>query len=258
MDDWLVEQYLVYSRSRRFTKKVDEARSFIRAALLDHAGTWAVNISGGKDSGVLLDLCYAAGWRGPLVYMVYAETPTENSGVVQEAAQRYQLLLHTVPVPGAWDVFRTVGHFFVQPVTPEEKAATAKMLKAYKKRVNDFAQAQAWTGDFLGLRAEESRPRRIMLSGKGRLYQTKIREAWTACPLAWWKSDDIWAYTLSRELPYLAVYDRTPDLAHTRSETTYLAAPSLWRHGFAAWLKRYQPEEWKRIVAVFPDVQTYV
>lgn len=173
-------------------------------------------------------------------------------------ADKHGLELYLLHVPGAWEVFNEVGHFFVYPETPEEKAATRRMLAGYKKAVNDYVTAQGWIGQFLGLRKAESRVRGMALARKGAIYRTQDRQTWTCCPLTGWSARDVWAYIITRELPYLSRYDTAENPERERSETTWLAAESLWRYGMAARLRREKPEEFAALVARWPEIRRYV
>lgn len=248
------ELYRLYAKLPVFRRRIKRSMDVIREAL-SIPGAWAVSCSGGKDSVVLLDLCIIAGWRGPLFHFWYDETPGENTELVRQMADKYGMQLHLLYVPGAWDVYQEVGHFFVHPETPDEKAATNRMLRQYKKILNEYVATQNWTGQFLGLRRNESRIRGMILAKKGTLYKTKDRSAWTACPLAEWDVRDVWAYTLLRGLPYLSRYEHAPE--GERSEITWLAAESLWRYGMAARLKKEDPEEFSRLAAMWPEIRKY-
>lgn len=251
------ELYRLHGKLPVHKRRIDRARSIIAEAL--HVpGVWAVSFSGGKDSIALLGLCLSAGWRGPLFHFLYDETPGENTELAKRFASEYGLELHLLHVPGAWDVFEEVGHFFVHPETKEEKAAVNKMLSGYKKAVNEYAASQGWAGQFIGLRKAESRSRQIALRKKGALYQTNDRNTWTACPLSNWENRDVWAYIVNRNLPYLSRYDQTEDPERERSETTWLASESLWRYGMAAKLKIENPEEFNRLSARWPELRYYV
>jgi 3'-phosphoadenosine 5'-phosphosulfate sulfotransferase (PAPS reductase)/FAD synthetase len=251
------ELYRLHAKLPIFRRHVERSFDIVRQVRAI-TGTWALSISGGKDSVAMLDLCIRAGWRGPLFHFRYDETPGENTKMAQAMAERHNLELHQLHVPGAWDVFREVGHFFVNPETPEEIAATRRMLAGYKKDVNEYVATQGWTGQFLGLRRAESRSRGIILTRKGALYKTHDRGTWTCCPLADWSGRDVWAYTITRNLPYLSRYDTADDSERERSETTWLAAEALWRYGMAAQLKRDNPEEFYRLAAKWPEIRRYI
>lgn len=251
------EYYLTYAKLNRHKRNLDQAQKIIKSALkID--GVWAVSCSGGKDSVSLLDLCVNAGWHGPIFHFYYDETPADNTKLVKALAEHYCLDLHLLKVPGAWEVYEQVGHFFVHPVTEEEKRATRKMLREYKATINRFMSEKGWVGQFLGLRKGESNARRMTLSKKGTaIYTTNDRTTWTACPLSSWSSADVWAYILTQGLPYLPCYETAADPERERSEVTWLASEFIWRHGMAARLKRERPDEFNRLALRYPEIRLY-
>lgn len=248
------EAYRLHARLPAHRRAVDGAKEIVRRALAEHPGTWAVAASGGKDSTAMLDLCLDAGWRGPLFHFWYAETPAENTALVLALAERHGLPVDTVRVPGAWDVYEAVGHFFPVARTAEERAATRAMLRGYKDTADGAARERGYTGLFIGLRAEESRPRAITISRKGVIYRTEDRCTVTCLPLARWTARDVWARHLTRGLPWLPRYDAAEDRERERSEVTWLAAEGLWRHGQASRIRETDPALWARLTERWPEI----
>jgi len=251
------ELYRLHAKLPVYRRHVTNAINVVKEALAV-PGIWAVSCSGGKDSMALIEICLMAGWKGPLFHFYYDETPGENTEMVQKAAQKYGLEFHLLKVPGAWEVYEKAGRFFVVPESAEEKRLMNGMLRNYKKNINEYIQSQGWAGQFMGLRKSESRPRRITLIKKGNLYRTGDRKTWTCCPLSAWDATIVWAFTFDRKLPYLSCYDKSENPERERSETTWLAAESIWRYGMAARLKKERSEEFNRLAARWPEIRYYV
>ncbi len=241
-----------------FRRRVESALATIRTALEEHPVVWAVACSGGKDSAALLALAVEAGWRGPVLFLRYRETPGENERLAGDIAARYGLALDVLDVPGAWDVFDAVGYAFRTPTLPVERSVTAAMLRNYKTVAEAHAVARGWGGEFWGLRRQESVVRAISLARTGTTYTVRDRSTVTCCPLATWTGRDVWAYTVTRDLPWLSRYDWPgEDRERIRSETTWLAAEGLWRHGQAERMRRFDPETWTTAVVRYPEIQTW-
>lgn len=250
--------YRLHAKLPIYWRHVGQAKNIIKQAL-NVPGTWAVSCSGGKDSVLLLYLCLDVGWKGPVLYFYYDEMPPENNEFIKKLTSTLGLELHLLHVPGEWDAYKKVGHFFVFPETPEEKKAASEIARSYKRAVTEYVTELGWAGQFLGLSGHESRPRKMMLAKKGPIYKTRERGGiWTACPLANWTGRDVWAYTFEHDIPYLPRYDIAEDPETHRSEETYFIAESAWRHGMAARLKKENPDEFNRLVYLWPEIRRYV
>ncbi|MGQ9824639.1 MAG: phosphoadenosine phosphosulfate reductase family protein [Desulfotomaculales bacterium] len=254
----LKEESRLYAKLAVFKNRVEKAKEIIRKALADVPGTWALSFSGGKDSTALFYLCLEVGWRGPVLHFYFPETPEENTAFVETLTEKHGLELHLLQVPGAWDVYTETKSFFVTPNTPEEEAAKKKMLKDYKRVINSYIDAQLWSGQFLGMRKNESKTREIALKSKGFLYRTRDRKTWTCCPLYNWEARDVWAFIFSRNIPYLHCYDKATGPEKERSEIVWLACERAWSNGQIAWLKKERPDEFRRLMFIWPDLQKYV
>jgi 3'-phosphoadenosine 5'-phosphosulfate sulfotransferase (PAPS reductase)/FAD synthetase len=86
-------------------------------------------------------------------------------------------------------------------------------------------QREGYDVCFVGLREEESlKRRRRMRAGR---CLGPLRECW---PLAAWTWTDVWAYLVSRELPYLSLYDQVaPLVGYAQARWTTLHDPEF-RH----------------------------
>jgi len=257
IEDWRQEQYFLHSKLPVFKRRVQEAIDTIKSCLTSHPGIWGVSFSGGKDSTVLLDLCVHSGWRGPVLWQSYGELETlpDNRRMVAWAKEFYNLEIIEVEAPGELEVYREVGHFFVEPETKEERAAVRRWYNRSFRRLDKIVVELGWTGQFLGLRMEESAQRRKMLGNRGPLYYASTRKTWTACPLYRWQGRDIWAYLVSNNLPWADVYNEPGDPERLRNDIVFLAGSGSIRHGqFAHW-KRTRPDWFRMLAKEFPEIR---
>ncbi|HWO99194.1 MAG TPA: phosphoadenosine phosphosulfate reductase family protein [Methylococcus sp.] len=251
-----LETFRLHARLPSFRRRVREAMSIVRQATAI-GGVWACCVSGGKDSTVLTDLCVRTGWRGPLFNFRDPETPDENTELCARLAERYGLDLEICDVPGAFDVYEEIGHFFTYPTTDAERAATRAMISGWKRVVGEFTQAQGWSGHFWGLRKGESRPRNLMLAKKGPIYRVHDRPTWTACPLARWTGRDVWAYTVKYDLPWLSCYDDAQDKERQRSQPIWLSEESVWAFGQGQEMRRRDLKKWIELIRRFPELSQF-
>lgn len=255
------EAYRLHAKLPVFRRRVAAACAVVRRAMAEHPGVWAVSMSGGKDSTALLALCLDAGWRGPVFHFWCAETPPENTASVASLAARFGLRLDTAHVPGEWDAYDAVGHFFAHPETPEEKTAARAAVRGYKAGAARAAAEAGYAGLFMGMRVEESRARAIVCARKGAVYRTADRAAATALPLARWTARDVWAWHLARGLPWLARYDlAAPEdggRERERSEPAWLVCDRVWQHGQGPRMRESDPALWARLVARWPELAAW-
>ena len=161
-----------------FRQKIEKAIIVIKEAL--EIAPAYVSWSIGKDSTVLLHLVQSIQPNIPVFYFSHPERDLIDN--YSETQEKYCELRKTNLI-----VIEVEGDHV------PKKVSKAQLWKNYP--VN-----------FLGLRKEESRNRLITLRQNGIIYQYK-EKGWRICPLADWRENDIWAYIVSRDLPYLKSYD---------------------------------------------------
>ncbi len=254
------EVYRLHAKLPAFKKRVAEALSLIHSALDTAPGTWALSYSGGKDSTVMLDLCYRAGWRGPILFQSYGdiETLPDNRKMAEWAGKHYGLTVIEKPAPGEFEIYRDVGHFFIEAITKEEKAAVRRWYRQAFGELSKFAKKQGWVGQFLGLRIEESDQRKMILGHRKGLYYASTRKTWTCCPVYRWSGRDIWAYLVTNNLPWAKIYDAPgEDRERIRNDVVFLAGSGSIRHGQFVFWKKYYPELFAKLAEEWPEVRRY-
>ncbi len=235
----------------------------MRQALEQYPGIWAVAYSGGKDSTVLLHILIEAGWAGPMVMYFYSdiENPPENVEMAKQQAKEHNLELHILDCKDSSSVeaFRQAGHLFIYPATKDEKRIINIVDTAFRKQVDKFTSDMGLAGTFLGLRKAESYRRAMSLSKTGPVYKAKSRQTATCCPLYNWSGDDIWAYIVENNLPYLACYE-TPgyDRRRLRNEINLLCGKKSMSLGLLEQYKATYPELYKKLKLEFPEIDTWI
>jgi len=182
---------LLRARTEGFEHKLAVARREVRRAL-EIGGVWAVSFSGGKDSTALLGLVHERAPRAPVVWSDEGLELPQTLEFVERTRARVAEFHHQAS--SQW-----------WPLYPAEDRAPELVGKAALR------EREGWAGYFIGLRADESRRRRLHLRTHGVLCQVRGGE-WHCCPLAWWSALDVWAYILSEGLDYNRAYDRLDDL----------------------------------------------
>lgn len=210
-----------------------------------------VSISGGKDSLVTADL----------VRQVYPDCPLlwVNQGHLAEWPDCIELLeclkdqgwniQEICPPLGLIQLFKKYGMAFDGRFTALDRKHIEELLL---NPLGEWMERHETQGYAWGLR-KESRGRTMYLRSHGELYQRKDG-VWVCSPVGFWKTEDIWSYIDSQELPYAAVYDKY-GRNNFRNGCPIDTAMANW--GKLAWLRRHEPEVFDEFATIFPEVRDY-
>ena len=243
--------YRLRARSRPFKRKLDEARRALEEA--GRVGSVAVAMSYGKDSIAVGALALEV--LGPVPVM-HQESSYRLPG--WEPVQEYfraRTTVHTIPAKRtleetiAW--LHEVGLGYERETTYSSKTAN----RAKRDLGDAWCETHGINALALGLRAEESKVRKMVMRKRGLVYQLRSGQ-WRVQPIGWWTVADVWALIFSRELPYPRVYDceshgYTRENLHNTGWLTTIGA----RDGRIAWLRHHFPEQYRALVREFPRVQ---
>lgn len=242
------------AHKRRWDKACAEARKALAVA-----DPWYCALSGGKDGVALAAVVREA--CGPDIMLAHAHTDLNTPGMLETAEATAEALDMDLdvfePEEDIWHWLRAwpAAYSLREPqhrLEFDKLFASGNMLVAYQ-------YANGYTGAFSGMRAEESRGRRMNRIFRGHLYQLSKDASWMAQPIVDWSARDVFACCVSHGLPIhpyyrlaLEQFDLDPEspgsrvdmvIPHesaTRSETT-LACRVLY------------PDLYRRIVAVRPE-----
>lgn len=213
--------FLIHSKKRSYQFKVDYAKKVIETTGFSPA---FIAVSFGKDSVVLWDI---------------VEKVRPGLPVVHIASTHRDLL----------DNYAQIEAKCLQRYSGEYIKIEAAMGEGSIRKLTDNCQiAQENKLRFLGLRIEEQGGREFSLKKYGPLYQYQAGH-YRACPLINWTWQDIWAYTVANNLPYLNFYDSpvAGPKSHSRTSAAYGRKPEgekLLNGSYAgriAKLKKYSP-----------------
>lgn len=222
-----------------------------RARIAEHPD-YAVSVSWGKDSVVMLDLAVTTLGQAPAIHARYSpqeefpDLPAVRDAILARYGGAVRYI--EVPMPGEWDIFEQVGHAFTAAETPAERAAWRDWQRTFTDRLTDATRAAGCTGQMIGLASHESRARRLNRARRGHHYQATGRLP-TLLPICDLHADDIIAHHAARDLPWLHIYDSAADPRRARSEVCLLAADgasdAIRRHGaWHEWAIAY-PDWWR-------------
>lgn len=232
-------RWLAWTRTLRYQQRLDRAAADIDRWLAACSSP-VVSCSGGKDSTVLLDLIWS---RDPSVLAVRADPPNPLPDR-QAHVDRLASVGRWEVVPYPWDV-----EAVLQGTAPYPAELKQRRLRAW-------AKAAGVDGVALGIRAAESKQRRMTLAHRGTVYQTA--EGWRCAPLAAWSAEEVLGHILRRDLPLNPVYAHLRALPVASME--HLRDGTWWPHGddaevaaWRSWLALHYPqivEDYQRALAL--------
>lgn len=252
--------YLARSTTPAYLKRVRQSHE-----LISQHPDYAVGVSWGKDSVVMLHMAYSLGIRKAVHIRYYPQDRFPDTDQVRDRvlAAMPDMQYIEVACDGNWEMYEQLGRFIIEPETIEEKAILAEYEAKFGVAIAAGRDQLGATGMFAGMRADESRVRQLLTRTKGNDYET-VDGRKTALPMAYWEGSDIWAYTVAHNLPWLRIYDFSPigSRVRERSEPGFSVARGVGekirrRGGWQSWQAAY-PDWWAVWVARWPEIRNYM
>jgi phosphoadenosine phosphosulfate reductase len=234
---------LLYARTRQHAATVERAQRIVTEALAV-APSWYVAFSGGKDSTCVL-------------HLVREQAPDTAA---QFSARQWDLPETLDTLAGTPNLRRTAHHdmdgsdwlpSWDSPELARQNGAVWLERDEYK-----LTRGAHEDGVFLGLRSAENEYRRRHLLRFGPLFRC-ASGMWHANPIAAWSVLDVWAYILSRDVPYNRAYDVMERLGVSLGMQRIGPFSRALNAGSLAILKRGWPEVFNRLSAAHPEARAY-
>jgi 3'-phosphoadenosine 5'-phosphosulfate sulfotransferase (PAPS reductase)/FAD synthetase len=248
--------YCLHAMSRDMTKKIRMAERVLRRAAVE-GGEWRMGLSAGKDSTAMAALFQSSGieldCRGMSVKddMDYPGEYQYIEILSWKTGMQTDILSPPVSLEG---FLRENRISLVEDVHSRAAEFSAKWFYAL---IDEYQKEQGYSGALLGLRAGESRGRKMNRIVKGTLYERKDTGFKIAAPLSDWTAADVHAYLLLMGVPILPVYlcidpGMEPD---TIRKSWWIAGGGVARHGHYACLRRWWPILWDKACEIDPEVR---
>lgn len=228
-----VVQFHAHALSRAFRGRLEALRAIV--AKLDPASSY-ISFSAGKDSAVVAHACHEAHPKIPIL-MVDPGCPTHwtederNMWLTYARERGWNLTLFP------WDKWG------LDLNVDSEIDYQARIHRAMFEDLHHYAHTHGLTCRVMGLRAAESRARRMLIGCRGDHYDYKDGGS-ALLPIATWQVEDIWAYHIINNLPWLSIYDKLGP--HARNG---LIGRSGEEFGRVEFLRRHYPDVWRWAVA---------
>lgn len=220
--------------------------------------SYCMSVSFGKDSNVMLHIAAQLLPNIDLFHVRYNDPLERLPDLDSIADQMLQICpntnLHQSSCAGELDMYKKLGRFFAEAETSEQKALVAEFKRGFEAAISTLIGGYA--GTFIGMRAGESFFRRCVVAKKGNHYDAAGRAYKTCLPLAYWSNQDIWAYTIAHNLPFLQIYKCADSWDDARSDFSFAVSGGAGRYGMYSGYKKSYPEWWFAICKQHPYLAT--
>ena len=231
--------FLLHAQKPVFKKRVSAALEIIEAFLRVSDNPY-IAVSGGKDSSVLLALCREIEPRLDAVHLDTHCAYPETLAIFETYKN-----LKFVDVGDRFEMLEKGGMGYT------EKQGKLRNFDA------DWTRRLGYDGYFYGLRVEESSKRRKHFGLRGAFFQKKDG-IWVCQPLAYFAYEDVWAYIVTNDLPYNALYDLMWDRPKHQQRVAGYTLVKEANNGTVAFLKMTHPELFNKIVKATKEFREFV
>jgi len=244
---------MAHAQLSSFKRRLSDSLRLIGAVAKDHV--LGVSFSGGKDSTVVLDLVRQV---APDVATAFFDSECEYDATY-EVVEHYgvQIIHLERSLP---ELCRYVGAWGAEAECPgAEISFTHYLIDEPSRR---WAFQDGLSVIVLGLRAQESKGRKMNVRRRGDFYEVESHSCrLRLLPIASWSHDDVWAYIASRGLKYNAAYDKMAKLGIPRDSwrvSTLMGMCGAATMGRYSYLAQVDPKKYNELVRDFPKIAEYL
>ena len=245
-----------YSLKYRVFKKdkISKAKQEIQEFLKYNPKSY-VALSGGKDSVVVLHLALSV---DPNIQVMTHKDDfdfPESLGYVKNLSKILSFKLDILQPPvNLWSIISQIDI-----VDDIHSKGTELSDRYFYSMIKEYKKENGFTGAFLGLRAEESRARRLNRIMKGVSYYNKSMDQSICQPIVDWKAWEVLAYIHGNNIPLHPVYYKTMFKASPEEiREGWMLPGSRANQGQVQWLKYYYPDHFYKLAKVKPELLYYV
>ncbi len=243
-----------YSKLEKYKKKLYNTQKNIEKTLLEFSNPY-VSYSTGKDSLTLLMLCKKIKEDISIMFHDSGLELPESYLIIQKLLQEgYKIDVVKSPID-ILENFQKHNTFEIGGYDSDKafnEAMKKPIIKYQEENKKDIA--------IIGIRALESKIRRMMIGKYGNLFFAKTWNIYHFFPLAYWTVFDIFAYITSNDLLDLLhpAYSKTNFDEIEKIRISWYCDPTVLTHGNITWLKYYYPELFNKLCKISPEIKNYI
>ena len=256
-DDWIAT-WALHAESQAFKRRLGLAIEYAQRGAT--VGNMFCALSGGKDGCALAAVLVEGGMAD--MPMVHCHTDLNTPGMEECAyatADRFDLELEVIePDVDVWALLCSLPSG--EPVWGEANHSTLMRHIASGNMLVAHLYEHQYRGNFSGMRAEESRARRLNRKFRGPLYQLRD-DTWMCQPIVDWMARDVFAMLVSREAPIHPHYRLMLERFQVEPESPSCRVDCMipdervtsWPVGYQ--VRMLYPDLWRRMVAARPELR---
>ena len=249
---------LAHSMTSPFLKKLDASKKIIEAFSKKHPGailSWSL----GKDSTAMIHLAMLeCGVQAEVFIMMDDEISFPGSHEYIEKIEAQFNFKCTQLYAGISVIDWIVKNKIADPCSDFHTKSSEIIQDTFFIPIDNFMKAKGYPGTYLGLRAEESKGRRMNRRVRGAAYLKKNGEA-ICTPIVDWKGKDVYAYLFSRDIDPFHVYKCCGFYSDpSRIRLDGWLAGEFSAQGEVAWLRHYYPSIYLRLASIMKGASQYV
>ena len=252
MDEFTRTGFVAHVMLPVYRRRVAQAQKWVREAL-ELCENPYIAFSTGKDSTVMADMVWREQPEVPAVYFDADACFPESIELLERYEQRGRNIVvwKTEPI---LDTMERVGG----PTSPRSDAAT--MRSTVYEPIEALLAAHEYDCSFVGLRADENKDRKRAMQIRGPRFYSKRDGILVCWPIGWLTFEDVWAYILSEDVDYCAVYDRQFEMGLPWEDCrlSYCYGETKHTHGRWAILARGWPEIFNQFARRFPEIRRFI
>jgi 3'-phosphoadenosine 5'-phosphosulfate sulfotransferase (PAPS reductase)/FAD synthetase len=256
----------IHASNRVFKSRLDHAISLVeQAEKTVGRGRLFCALSGGKDSLALLSVLHHT--QAHHLLAVHVTTPLNTPGMAEaaEAAAAelgfdYECVEPDVsPCSDVWEWLAALPRD--KSILERELGEKLRAKMSSGNMLVAFMYEREYQGSYSGMRADESRGRKMNRCMRGPLYRISVDHTWMALPIVDWSARDVWALITMRGLEppphYRMLYERfgvSPESPQSRVDCV-ITDEAIASRGAIAHLPTLYPELWERLAAIRPELK---
>lgn len=240
MDQKIIE-YKLLSESNNFKIKVKHALDIIKNNISTHS---YVSWSGGKDSCVVVHLCYTINKNIKIMHIKSGYGLPDGYQFMKDFSFLFKLNYEEIET--TIDYIELCKEFGL-PHMRSHSIQTKIVNKIKKNPANKWAMENGYNEMFWGIRAEESLKRKALARYKGKIFTDKDNLK-RISPILDWNVKEIFAYHHAFNLPVNPIYlkENCGEIRETIRNTGWLSTDGENR-GRLEWLRKNYPGQYRKI-----------